>query len=305
MTTRTGVLSGAAGFLLLILAVSFVAARVSRPIHSLAMAVGRAEESQLEFELPAPATRDETGVLTAALQRLRDSLRRHVELRAETLAAESRLGHELQIAARIQQSMLPHGAAAQAPAGTRIAATLLPARQVGGDFYDYFVLRDGRLLFTVGDVSDKGIPAALFMARLSGLLRVLGNAGSAPEQLLAELNARLVDGNDACMFATLGCGLLNPGTGRLQYASAGHEPPLLRQANGEVHALPVENGPAVGIDAGVEYRLAESYLAPGDTLVMYTDGVTEMESADGVQLGATGGGRRRRRSARTRSDTCG
>ena len=278
--------SGAAGFLLLILAISFVAARVSRPIHSLAVAVGRAEEGHLEFDLPAPSTRDETGVLTAALSRLRDSLKRHVELRAETLAAESRLGHELQIAARIQQSMLPHGAAAQTPEGTRVAAALVPAKEVGGDFYDYFVLRDGRLLFAVGDVSDKGIPAALFMARLSGLLRVLGNAGSPPEQLLAELNARIVDGNDACMFATLGCGLLNPGTGRLQYASAGHDPPLLRRADGVVLALPVENGPAVGIDAGVEYRLAESYLAPGDTLVLYTDGVSEVETGDGEQFGA-------------------
>jgi sigma-B regulation protein RsbU (phosphoserine phosphatase) len=224
-------------------------------------------------------------VLAVALRRLRDSLKRHVELRAESLAAQSRLGHELQIAARIQQSMLPHGAAALVPAGTRVAGTLIPAKQVGGDFYDYFILRDGRLLFAVGDVSDKGIPAALFMARLSGLLRVLGNAGAQPDRLLTELNARLVDGNDACMFATLGCGVLHPGTGRLQYASAGHEPPMLRAANGVVQAFNVENGPAVGIDSPVAYLLAEGYLAPGDTLVMYTDGVTEAEMGEGAQFG--------------------
>jgi sigma-B regulation protein RsbU (phosphoserine phosphatase) len=277
---------GAAGLLLLVTAIFSVAARVSRPIHALAEAVDRAEEGHLEFDLPQVATRDETGVLTAALRRLRDSLKRHVELRAETLAAESRLGHELQIAARIQQSMLPHGVAAVSPPGTRVAATLIPAKQVGGDFYDYFLLRDGRLLFTVGDVSDKGIPAALFMARLTGLLRVLGNAGTSPERLLADLNARLVDGNDACMFATLGCGVLDLGNGRLQYASAGHEPPLVRRANGSVLTLAVENGPAVGIDAEVEYRLAEEHLAPGDTLVLYTDGVTEAEAGEGTQLGA-------------------
>lgn len=282
---KTQLLLGAAGLLLLVAALIFVASRVARPIHALAVAVGRAEEGNLEFELPPVERRDETGVLAAALRRLRDSLKRHVELRAETLAAQSRLGHELQIAARIQQSMLPHGAAALAPAGTRVAATLIPAKQVGGDFFDYFVLRDGRLLFATGDVSDKGIPAALFMARLTGLLRVLGNAGAPPEHLLAELNERLVDGNDACMFATLGCGVLNPGTGRLQYASAGHEPPLLRQANGRVQTLSVENGPAVGIDAAVQYLLAESYLAPGDMLVLYTDGVTEAEAGAGAQLG--------------------
>jgi sigma-B regulation protein RsbU (phosphoserine phosphatase) len=277
---------GAAGLLLLIAAISFVAAGVSRPIHSLAEAVDRAGEGNLDFEVPAARTRDETGVLAGALRRLRDSLRHHVELRAESLAAQTRLGHELQIASQIQQSMLPHGASALVPAGTRVAGRLIPAKQVGGDFYDYFILRDGRLLFAVGDVSDKGIPAALFMARLSGLLRVLGHAGWSPEGLLAELNARLVVGNDACMFATLGCGVLHPGTGRLQYASAGHEPPLVRRLDGGVHPLEVENGPAVGIDAAVEYRLSESYLAPGDTLVLYTDGVTEAATNEGAQFGA-------------------
>ncbi|HET9475599.1 MAG TPA: SpoIIE family protein phosphatase [Steroidobacteraceae bacterium] len=276
---------GAAGLLLLIAAIFFVAAGVSRPIHKLAVAVDSAKEGNLEFELPGTTTRDETGVLTAALRRLRDSLKRHVELRAESLAAQTRLGHELQIAAQIQQSMLPHGAAALVPSGTLVAGALIPAKQVGGDFYDYFVLRDGRLLFAVGDVSDKGVPAALFMARLTGLLRVLGNLGTPPDRLMADLNDRLADGNDACMFATLGIGVLNPGTGRLQYASAGHEPPLVRRSDGGVESLEVENGPAVGIDARVEYRLAESYLAPGDTLVVYTDGVTEAEAGGGAQLG--------------------
>ena len=282
---RTQLLLGAAGLLLLVTAIFFVASRVSRPIHGLAVAVDRAGEGNLDFQLPEVTERDETGMLTAALRRLRDSLKQHVELRAESLAAESRLGHELQIAARIQQSMLPHGDAAWVPAGTRVAGTLIPAKQVGGDFFDYFVLRDGRLMFAVGDVSDKGIPAALFMARLTGLLRVLGNAGSSPERLLADLNARLVDGNDACMFATLGCGVLNPGTGRLQYASAGHDPPLLRRSDGRVQELEVENGPAVGIDVPMEYLLAEHYMAPGDTLVLYTDGVTEVETGDGAPLG--------------------
>ena len=280
-------LLGLAGLLLLVTAIFFVAAGVSRPIHGLATAVDSVKEGNIDFDLPRIATRDETGVLTAALGRLRDSLKRHVELRAESLAAQTRLGHELQIAATIQQSMLPHGAAALVPAGTRVAGALIPAKQVGGDFYDFFILRDGRLLFAVGDVSDKGIPAALFMARLTGLLRVLGNAGYSPERLLAELNGRLAEGNDACMFATLGCGVLNPGTGRLQYASAGHEPPLLRRNDGVVQALTVENGPAVGIDTAVEYLVAESYMAPGDTLVLYTDGVTEAETAGGALLGAT------------------
>src|SRR5262249_53920570 len=162
-------------------------------------------------------------------------LQRHIQLRAESLAEQARLEHELEIAASIQQSMLPQrDSAASLPAAARVAAALLPAQQGGGDLYDYFARRDGAVLFPIGDVSVKGIPAGLFMARASALLRVLGAEGELPDRLLAGINARLVDSNEACMFVTVGCGLLSVDTGRIQYASAGHEPPLLREVDGTV-----------------------------------------------------------------------
>jgi phosphoserine phosphatase RsbU/P len=277
---------GAAGLLLLLTAVSFVAAGISRPIHALAEAVSSAEVGNLDFQLPVVKTRDETGVLTEALRRMRDSLKRHVKLHAESLAAQSRLEHELQIAANIQQSMLPRGNASGLPRAVRVAAMLVPAKQVGGDFYDYFALRDGNLLFAVGDVSDKGIPAALFMARVTGLLRVLGNTGASPEKLLSDINARLVEGNDACMFVTVACGVLDTSSGEVKYVSAGHEPPLVRRVDGSVVPLQAESGAAIGIDAPAEYRLARGFIAPGDTLLLYTDGVTEAEMGDHTQFGA-------------------
>ena len=276
---------GAAGLLLLIAAISFVATGVSRPIRRLADVVGGAQEGNLDFPLPAEQRRDEVGVLTEALRRLRDSLKQHVQLRAESIAAESRLAHELQIAASIQQSMLPKAGASRVPRGVRVAAALVPARQVGGDFYDYFALRDGRLLFVIGDVSDKGIPAALFMARVSGLIRVLGNVGEQPGKILARINSKLSEGNDACMFVTLICGVLDPRDGRMQYASAGHDAPLIRRANGKIEVLAMDNGPAVGIESVAEYRATEAKLEPGDTLVLYTDGVSEAAAADGMELG--------------------
>jgi len=277
---------GAIGLVLLVTAISFIAAGISRPIHALAESVRSAEEGNLDFQLPEVRTRDETGVLTDALRRLRDSLTTHVRLHAESLAAQSRLEHELQIAANIQQSMLPKGDAAGLPRSVRVAAVLIPAKQVGGDFYDYFALRDGSLLFAIGDVSDKGIPAALFMARVTGLLRVLGNTGASPERLLSEINARLADGNDACMFVTVGCGVLDTGNGMVKYVSAGHEPPLVRRVDGSVAPLQAESGAAIGIDDPVEYRLAQGFIAPGDTLLLYTDGVTEAETGDHTQFGA-------------------
>jgi sigma-B regulation protein RsbU (phosphoserine phosphatase) len=267
-------------------AISLVAAGIARPVHALAESVSRAREEDLDFQLPAVSRQDEVGVLTEALRRLRDSLQRHIQLRAESLAEQARLEHELEIAASIQQSMLPpRDSTVALPESARVAAALLPAKQVGGDLYDYFELRDGNLLFAIGDVSDKGIPAALFMARLSALLRVLGAAGEMPDRLLAGVNARLVEGNDAAMFVTLGCGVLNVDTGNIRYASAGHDAPLLRTLEGDVIPLQAENGPAIGIDAAVEYGLTEGYMAPGDTLVLFTDGVTEAEAGDGSLFG--------------------
>jgi len=277
---------GALGLLALIAAISIVAAGIARPVHALAEAVEGARDGNLDFQLPEKPRRDEIGVLTDALRQLRQSLQMHIQLRAESLAEQARLEHELQIAASIQQSMLPTGEAVAAlPAAALVGAALLPARQVGGDLYDYFALRDDNVLFAIGDVSDKGIPAALFMARLCGLLRVLGAAGELPDRLLAGINARLVDGNDACMFVTVGCGLLNVRTGQVRYASAGHEPPLLLEHEGIVKPWDAQNGPAIGIDAAVDYELREGFLAPGDTLVLFTDGVTEAAAEDGSLFG--------------------
>jgi sigma-B regulation protein RsbU (phosphoserine phosphatase) len=277
---------GALGLLALIAAISIVASGIARPVHALAEAVSGARDGNLDFRLPEARRCDEIGVLTEALRQMRDSLHTHVRLRAASLAEQARLEHELEIAASIQQSMLPRGTAGAAlPEAALIAAALLPARQVGGDLYDYFTLRDDHVLFAIGDVSDKGIPAALFMARLSGLLRVLGAAGELPDRLLQGINDRLVDGNDACMFVTVGCGLLNVQTGQVSYASAGHEPPLLRELDGTVRPWSAEGGPAIGIDAAAAYELREGFIAPGDTLVLFTDGVTEAAAEDGSLFG--------------------
>jgi sigma-B regulation protein RsbU (phosphoserine phosphatase) len=277
---------GAVGLVLLIAAIGLVAARIARPIRELATAVGAASEDDLNFQLPAAPRSDELGVLTEALRRMRGALQRHVQLRAESLAERARMEHDLAIAASIQQSMLPRRDAADAlPAAVEVAAALRPAKQVGGDLYDYFTVGDDQVFFAIGDVSDKGVPAALFMARLSAMLRMLGAGGEDPDRVLTEVNARLVDGNDACMFVTLGCGVLDVRTGRLRYASAGHEPPFVREAEGTVRAFAIENGGALGIDGDADYRMTEAFVAPGDTLVLFTDGLTEAEASDGTLFG--------------------
>lgn len=277
---------GALGLLFLIAAVYVVATGITRPIRELAGAVGAAGTDGLDFELPVARRRDELGVLAAALLRLRDSLQQHVEMRAASLTAQARMDQELEVSAQIQQSMLPHGDSLHAlPVAVEIAVALKPARQVGGDLYDFFPLHDGKVLFAVGDVSDKGIPAALFMAQLSALLRVLGANGNSPEHLLSQINGRLSEGNDACMFVTAGCGILDPETGAFRYSSAGHESPLLRRLEGDVVEVAVDNGSAIGIELVATYPLQQGVIAPGDTLLLFTDGVTEAETADGEMFG--------------------
>jgi sigma-B regulation protein RsbU (phosphoserine phosphatase) len=166
-----------------------------------------------------------------------------------------------------------------------IAATLLPAREVGGDLYDFFVPDERRLVFAIGDVADKGVPAALLMARVTALFRAISPGETGPDGILRELDLRLSQGNDACMFVTAACGQLDGETGELRYASAGHEPPILRLADGTTVVLDPEGGPALGLDGNGAYPVWTGRFAPGDALVLCTDGVTEAFDVAGDAFG--------------------
>jgi sigma-B regulation protein RsbU (phosphoserine phosphatase) len=137
-------------------------------------------------------------------------------------------------------------------------------------------------------VADKGVPAALLMARVTGLLRVTAQAGARPDQILRKLDRRLSEGNDACMFVTAVCGQLDGDSGQFWLASAGHERPLLRRVDGATTTLAVQGGPALGLELNDPYPLSTGVLAPGDAIVLFTDGVTEAFDAQGVAFGSEG-----------------
>ena len=276
---------GAVAVLALILAVSVLAGRITRPLGALAGAVRRIGAGDLETALPPVHGQDELAVLNNAVARMRTDLKGLIEQRALAAAAQERLTRDLEIARRIQQSMLPRPWQGGDGARFAVAAVLRPAREVGGDLYDFFELEDGRLLFAVGDVSDKGIPAALFMAEASAVLGAIARSGQPAETILARLDERLSHDNDAAMFLTLWCGALDGETGRLDYASAGHEAPLVRRAGGGVTALPDDSGPALGFATGGPFAPRTAHLAPGDSLVLCTDGVTEAFGAEGEAFG--------------------
>ena len=194
----------------------------------------------------------------------------------EERVQQAQLRKELALAREIQQSFLPTKFT-PVPGGYELYAVVYPARDVSGDLYDFFPFGDdGRLAFFAGDVSSKGMPAALFMVAVHALSRHLASSLSSPAATLAQLNTALSRDNEAGMFVTLLHGIFDPRTGETWLASGGHPRPLLRQSNGTVTEVPMDTGRLLAVGEG-DLGLADTRvtLAPGDTLILYTDGVTE------------------------------
>jgi len=200
-------------------------------------------------------------------------------LHAELLR-EARLRQELLLAREIQQQFLPKDFAA---GGGRyeLYARVHPAREVSGDLYDFFPLPDGRLAFFLGDVSGKGMPAALFMIAVRTLSRHLAPSARGPAEMLRLLNQALVADNPTALYVTLAHGMYDAEDGTLLLASGGHPPPLLRRADGTVEPVPVKPAVMLGYPT-LELRVEDVRLrlAPGETLVLYTDGFTEAFAPD-------------------------
>lgn len=205
----------------------------------------------------------------------------NASLHAEVLR-EEQLRQELALAREIQQGFLPTEFPDPAHDGFELYARLLPAREVAGDLYDFFRLGDGRLAFFVGDVSGKGMPAALFMVAVRTLGRHLASASESPAETLRRLNTALSADNPSGMFVTLAHGIYQPETGALTVASAGHPLPLLRRPDGRVETWSFTTGRLLGYAEGnLNLTDVRTALAPGETVAFYTDGFTEAEAAAG------------------------
>ena len=190
----------------------------------------------------------------------------------EVRLSEQRIEDELAIARNIQKSLLP----AAPTAGVDVCGKQLAARYVGGDLYDYY-LRDGKLLFCIGDVSGKGIPAALLMAIAHSLFRTISANSNKPDIIMHNLNKAISDNNPDIMFITMFLGVIDLSTGRVDYCNAGHNPPILVK-DGRAEYLSTEPSLLLGVDIDAEYTSYGLTLAPGDTLFLYTDGLTEAEN---------------------------
>jgi serine phosphatase RsbU (regulator of sigma subunit) len=208
----------------------------------------------------------------------------NVGLHAQLLR-EARLRQELLLAREIQQAFLPADFEPLGKDKLELFARVHPAREVSGDLYDFFRLPDGKLAFFLGDVSGKGMPAALFMIMVRTLSRNLAPSAAGPADLLRRLNAALVADNPTALFVTLVHGVYDSQTGALLLASGGHPAPLLRRRDGHVEELPVK--PAMMLGCAPLNLVVEDVqlsLAPGETLVLYTDGFTEAFAPDGETM---------------------
>ncbi len=262
--------------LICMLLVRRLSRRISEPVERLTESAAYLAEGHYEQPVPYLRREDEVGLMARTLEHARTSIQQQLREIEEMGAARQKLESELAIARDIQQAMLPPGRVIDRDdRHLEIWAQLEPAKTVGGDFYSFFDSSDGRLWFAIGDVSDKGIPAALFMARTVTVLEIAARSGTSPAQVLAEASSRLVERNDTCMFTTVLFGRVDPRTGELVLASAGHDPPLLHFADGRCEAVPVETGPPLGFEASVDFPEWHGRLAPGATLLAYTDGITE------------------------------
>ena len=264
------------GIAALLLVALLIAGSITRPLRALDTATQTLAQGALDAPLPQAKGRDEIAHLTASFGRMRDDLKQYIDELRATTAARERIESELRIAASIQMSLVPR---TFPPYPQRedleLNALLEPAREVGGDFYDFFLLDDDHLCLAIADVSGKGVPAALLMAVTRSFLRSFAREAGRPADVLVALNEELAADNEECMFVTMFLAVVDLRSGALRYASAGHNRPFLIGNACGVTQLPHVKGVALGARAAVVYDEGALTLAPDDILYLYTDGVSE------------------------------
>ena len=229
---------------------------------------------------------DEIGALAGSIDRMEEDIQAYIENLTKATAEKERIGTELSLATKIQASMLPNTFPAF-PDRTEfdIFATMTPAKEVGGDFYDFFLVDSDHLCMVIADVSGKGIPAALFMMASKIILANNAKMGKSPATILEDTNAAICASNHEEMFVTVWLGILEISTGKLTAANAGHEYPVICKPDGQFELLKDKHGFVIGGMDGMKYKEYEVQLFPDAKLFVYTDGVPEATNKDNDLFG--------------------
>ncbi|MEI7695304.1 MAG: SpoIIE family protein phosphatase [Chlorobium sp.] len=276
--SMTMVVMGFGGIILLTIAVVSLARSLTKPLRTLVAATEVMGSGNFDVELPEVCSNDEVGVLTNSFRLMVASLQEYIKNLTETTAAKERIQSELNVATDIQASLLPRLFPAFPDREEfDIFASMDAAKEVGGDFYDFFFIDEHNLCFLIADVADKGVPAALYMMVAKTLLKSEGQRLGEPDLILSCVNNILATDNESCMFATVFCAILDTRTGEVRFANAGHNPPLIMASQG-IQYLTLQAGFVLGPIPDSLYRTERLTLQPGDTLFLYTDGVTEAKN---------------------------
>jgi serine phosphatase RsbU (regulator of sigma subunit) len=269
-----------ATLIVVVLAALSVARAIAGPVVKLTAATTQIADGDLSRRVEVDAS-NEIGRLAVSFNRMTSQLGESIERLKSTTVAKERIESDLRVAHEIQMGIL---AKIFPPFPRRpefdLHAMIHPAREVGGDFYDFFLFGDDELYFVIGDVAGKGVPASLFMAVTITLFRSSLVWGLDPAALLSKLNQHLCDGNDSSLFVTMFCGKLQVTSGEVVYSNGGHNPPYVLRGNGGLELLPSVGGPALGLLDMASYGLGRVTLQPQDGLMLYTDGVTEATGPD-------------------------
>jgi len=237
------------------------------------------------ISLPITAN-DEIGDLYQVIRTMQGKIVEYLDNLTHITAEKERISAELSIATQIQADMLPR---IFPPFPSRhdfdIYATMTPAKEVGGDFYDFFLIDDDHLGLVMADVSGKGVPAALFMVIAKTLIKNRAMMGGGPAEILRHVNEQLCEGNEAELFVTVWLAIVELSTGKGMAANAGHEHPAIRHANGEYELVVYRHSPAVALMEDMRFKEHSFELRPGDSLFVYTDGVTEATNKDNELFG--------------------
>lgn len=254
----------------------FLADSITKPLQILAHATRDIAKGKWDVELPKLKSTDEVGDLAASFLYMKEALKKHIEELTKTTAAKERMESELKIAHDIQMGIVPKVFPAFPDRREfDLYAALEPAREIGGDFYDFFFIDENRLCFVIGDVSGKGVPAALFMAVTKTLIKANAKETTNPDEILRRVNVEIFKDNESCMFVTVLCGVWDVTANEIWYANAGHNPPLLVRKGQRAEFLTGEHGPALGALQNGSYIKQSLLLDEGDVLCLYTDGITE------------------------------
>ncbi len=255
---------------------------IVKPLDTITKKVLTLDSENLQFRMSDDLrTGDEIEVLAESFAMLSQKTVEYIGQVERVTAEKERIGTELALATRIQADMLPNIYPAFPERNDfDIYASMDPAKEVGGDFYDYFLVDDDHLCFTIADVSGKGVPAALFMMASRIILANQAQMGKSPAQILTDTNAAICSNNREEMFVTVWLGILNLRTGKLVAANAGHEYPVLKKPEGYFEMVKDKHGFVIGGMDGVRYKEYELQIEPGAKLFVYTDGVAEATNAE-------------------------